>query len=103
MNQEMLAKACKTLHLAHVMSQYESIPFENHTDFLHAILQAEIQGRESSKMKRLMKRAGFPQLKTFEGYNFEEITFPNQCTEQSMRELTFLKLKENILMLGDVR
>lgn len=102
MNSEMLAQACKTLHLAHVMSNYDSVPFENRVDFLLAILQSEIQGRESSKMKRLLKRAKFPQLKTFEGYNFEEVTFPNHCTEQSLRELAFLKHKENILMLGKV-
>ncbi|ARU59975.1 ATP-binding protein [Tumebacillus avium] len=102
MNTEMLAQACKTLHLAHVMSNYDSVPFENRIDFLLAILQSEIQGRESSKMKRLLKRANFPHLKTFEGYNFEEVTFPNHCTEQSLRELAFLKHKENILMLGKV-
>jgi DNA replication protein DnaC len=102
MNREMLVQACKTLHLAHVMNHYESVPFENRTDFLLAILQSEIQGRESSKMKRLMKRARFPQLKTFEGYSFEEVTFPYHCTEQSLRDLAFLKQKENILMLGKV-
>lgn len=102
MKRELLGRACKTLHLAHVMSHYESIPFESRTDFLLEVLQAEIQGRESSKMKRLMRRAGFPQLKTFEGYSFDEITFPNHCTQQSLRELSFLERKENILMLGKV-
>ena len=102
MKREMLARACKTLHLAHVMSYYESIPLGDRTDFLLEVLQAEIQGRESSKMKRLLKRAGFPQLKTFEGYSFDEITLPNHCTEQSLRELAFLERKENLLMLGKV-
>jgi DNA replication protein DnaC len=98
----MLARTCKTLHLAHVMEVYESIPFENRTDFLQEVMQAEILGRESSKMKRLLKRAGFPQLKTFEGYSFDAVTFSNYCTEQSLRELAFLDRKENILMLGKV-
>jgi DNA replication protein DnaC len=102
MKREMLARTCKTLHLAHVMEFYESIPFENRTDFLQEVLQAEILGRESSKMKRLLKRAGFPQLKTFEGYSFDAVTFSNHCTEQSLRELAFLDRKENILMLGKV-
>ena len=102
MKRELLVRACKTLHLAHVMDTFESIPFENRTDFLQEVLQAEILGRESSKMKRLLKRAGFPQMKTFEGYSFDAVTLPNHCTEQSLRELVFLDRKENILMLGKV-
>ena len=41
--------------LAHVMSHYESLPFGKRTDFLLAILQAEIQGLESTKMTALCK------------------------------------------------
>jgi DNA replication protein DnaC len=73
---EELAKVWKTLHLAHVMETCEQVLFEDHESFLLGVLRIEIQRREETKLKRLLKKAAFPQLKTLEDYDFEAVTFP---------------------------
>ena len=44
--------------------------------FLHRVLSEEIIRRERNKKARLLNRAGFPVLKSFEEYDFSEIRFP---------------------------
>ncbi|CAM5778284.1 MULTISPECIES: IS21-like element helper ATPase IstB [Brevibacillus] len=99
---EELAKVCKTLHLAHVMETYEQVPFEDRESFLLGVLRMEIQRREETKLKRLIKKAAFPQLKTLEDYAFEAVTLPETCTKEGLIDLRFLERKENVLMLGKV-
>ena len=45
-------------------------------EFLLHVFQAELAAREENKRHRLMKRAGFPTYKTFEGYEYGHIQFP---------------------------
>lgn len=45
-------------------------------EFLLHVFQAELAAREEKKRHRLMKRAGFPTYKTFEGYEYSHIQFP---------------------------
>jgi DNA replication protein DnaC len=99
---ERLVNACKTLHLAHVVDGCEGIAFENKEQFLVDILETEVRLREENRLKRLLKKASFTQLKTLQDYNFEAVTFPENCTETMLRDLCFLERKENVLMLGKV-
>lgn len=99
---EPLASTCKTLHLGHVMDAYETVPFEDRTEYLLGVLQAEVQGREISRIRRLMKKARYPQMKTLGDYDFEPIAFPANCNQAYLTDLTFLERKENVLMLGEV-
>lgn len=101
MKQE-LAAACKSLHLGYVMETYEDIPFNDRSDYLLGVLQAELRGREISRIRRLMKKASFPQTKTLEGYDFGAVTFPPHCSRELLTDLIFLERKENVLMLGKV-
>ncbi|EKE50114.1 Insertion sequence IS21, putative ATP-binding protein, partial [Bifidobacterium bifidum LMG 13195] len=39
-------------------------------------MNAEIESRERSKRSRLLKQAGFPAVKTLDGYDWENIRFP---------------------------
>jgi DNA replication protein DnaC len=101
MNDE-LAKACKTLHLAHVVEACGNTAFQSKEQFLLDILNTEIRLREENRLKRLLKKASFTQLKTLEDYDFSAVTFPENCTEVMLRDLRFLDRKENVLMLGKV-
>lgn len=99
---EDLRQVCKVLHLGHVMEHYQSVPFEDPTSFLLQVLQAELTGRESSKIQRLLKKAKFPQLKTLDGYSFADIHFPERCSLEQLTDLSFLERSENVIMLGKV-
>jgi DNA replication protein DnaC len=97
-----LTAACKSLHLAHVVEAYETIPFHDRTEYLLGVLQAELRGREMSRIQRLMKKARFPQVKTLDSYDFRAVTFPVHCNQEYLTDLAFLERKENVMMLGKV-
>lgn len=101
---EQLAKACKTLHLAHVVDACNNMNmrFEDKEQFLIDVLETEIRLREENRLKRLLKKASFTQLKTLQDYDFQAVTFPENCSEATLRDLCFLERKENVLMLGKV-
>ncbi|KRW90768.1 ATP-binding protein [Alicyclobacillus tengchongensis] len=101
MNEE-LARACKTLHLAHVVEACGNTGFQTKEQFLLDILNTEIRLREENRLKRLLKKASFTQLKILEDYDFSAVTFPENCTEAMLRDLRFLERRENVLMLGKV-
>jgi DNA replication protein DnaC len=97
-----LAAACKALYLGHVMEAYETIPFEDRSEYLLGVLKAELQGREMSRIQRLLRKARFPQMKTLDEYDFEHITFPEPCSREMLTDLAFLERRENVIMLGKV-
>ena len=45
-------------------------------EFILELLQAELTLRDENRRKRLIKRAGFPTYKTFEGYSYHCVKFP---------------------------
>lgn len=63
---------------------------------------AERKGRRRAKLRKLVQQAGFPHLKTFDGYVDNHITFPRGNTLDVLRELNWLEQKENLLLMGGV-
>ncbi|MBD1373998.1 ATP-binding protein [Hazenella sp. IB182357] len=99
---EQLRQLCKQMRLAHVMNTFENIPFENPTQFLIAVLSEEKSAREQGKVKRLLQKAKFTNVKTFENYSFESITFPDSVSVQELKKVSFVQKNENVIMLGAV-
>lgn len=99
---ETLRDICKQLRLAHVPDVFEEIPFTSAESYIRGVLLAELERREDTKWQKLVKLAAFPQLKTINGYDFTTVNFPSSEVEQSIRNLTFIEEKQNILMLGKV-
>lgn len=97
-----LEQLCKSLRLGYVMEHYEHLPFESRDQFLLAVLLAEKKQRELGKVKRLIQRAKFHQMKTLDHYTYESITFPPSLTKEHLTSLRFIERKENVLMLGTV-
>lgn len=97
MNQT-IADMCKQLRLAHIA---DSIPEED-IQSVERILTMELEGRRRSKLNKLVHQAGFPHIKTFEGYIFDNIGFPPSCNQDKLQSLEWIKRKENVLMLGSV-
>nr|WP_240463750.1 IS21-like element helper ATPase IstB [Paenibacillus apiarius] len=50
----------------------------------------------------MCSKAGFPHLKTFDGYVDTHITFPGESTLELLREMAWLKRKGNLLLMGAV-
>lgn len=96
-----LEEACKTLHLAHVVEYYDSIPFENKEQFLRDVLRLEIESRQTKKIARLMKKAKFREVKWLRNYEWgEQIHLPATVNQEQICDLQFLTEKQNLLLLG---
>lgn len=94
---------CKKLKLAYIGDIYQTIEAESHEDFLLKLLEKEVTSRETAKIARLIKKAGFSQQKTFEDYDPSlSLTLPDSITFEELKDLTFLEKKQNVMMVGTV-
>lgn len=64
------------------------------------LLEREFSIRERNKRDRLYRRAKFPTPKSFEGYDFSQVTFPEGYTESDLRSLGFLDRAEDFVFHG---
>jgi len=100
---ERIQAYCKKLKLGHIGEIYDQIEAETHEEFLLYCLEKEIQAQEYNKVQRLIKKAGFTQLKTMEDYDDSWAPeLPSMITMDSLKELSFLEDKQNIMMVGSV-
>lgn len=97
-----LVELCRQLRLAHVL-EYVSLQQNDETrKMLEEVLQAELDGRRRAKLGKLVQQAGFPHLKTFDGYVYDHITFPSGSDPTHLQGLEWLERKENLLLMGAV-
>ena len=97
-----LKELCKKLRIGNLENLITEIEFEDPEQYLTDILSLEVEKRKSRRVKRLIKKASFPNIKTLDDYNFEPITFPDSIDKTDLLTLDFIDRKENILMLGTV-
>ena len=69
---------------------------------VYSILIAEIEGRKRAKLGKLLKDSNIPQIKTFEGYCFEEKVFPVDFGKEKLLSLEWIGRKENVVLMGGV-
>ncbi len=60
------------------------------------------EGDRRAKLGKLVQQAGFPHIKTFEGYVYDHISFPNSSSLEKIQGLEWLERKENLLLMGAV-
>jgi len=87
---------------SNIAEMSEKIQAQNNQEYLLALLKSEILRRESSKKDKLLKNAGFYTIKSFEDFNFDEVTLPEAVTKEYLRNLEFLESKTNLVMYGNV-
>jgi DNA replication protein DnaC len=82
------------------LCQTEATPRQE--QFLHRVLSEEICRRERSRKTRLLNRAGFPVLKSFDDYDFSEVRFPPAFSHEEMLTGQFIREKKNLVLYGGV-
>jgi len=100
---EEIADCCKRLRLSRTLA--DGIEEINESDpklFLLKVLKNEIEHREETRKARCLKSAGFYTLKTFQGYIFDNINLPSRVTVESLKSLSFLDNKQNLILYGNV-
>lgn len=98
-----IAACCKTLRLSrNIVDMSDKIQADSHQEYLLKLLQAEISHREKLRRDKLIKKAGFYTIKTFESFRFDEVTLPGDITPEYLKECEFIANKTNIIMYGNV-
>lgn len=97
-----LVDMCRQLRLAHVVETVKERNDGALAEVVESILAAELEGRRRAKLGKLVTNAGFPHIKTFEGYDFGSIAFPPSCNKEKLLTLDWMQRNENVLMMGAV-
>ena len=101
----LLAEYLKRLKLPIIQGIYEKLAREaqeknlSYEDYLLALLEEEVIAREENALKRRIKRAKFPYLKTLDSFDFSCC----RIDKQKLIQLTgaeYIDRKENIIFLG---
>lgn len=98
-----IAACCKKLRLSrNIVEMSDKIQADNHQEYLLKLLKSEIIHREKTRNAKLLRKAGFYTIKTFESFRFDEVTLPGDITPEYLKECEFVKNKTNIVMYGNV-
>ena len=71
-------------------------------EFVLELMDAELTLRDENRRRRLIKRAGFPTYKTFEGYSYQSVKFPPAFCREELESLQFVPEKKNLVLYGPV-
>ena len=98
---EELIAFCKRLKIASAMADRAMVTEgETHVEYLYNLLRREIELRDQAHIDSLIKDAGFPVQYSFDQFRADEVEFPEDCSVDSLKALTFLSGHKNILMYG---
>jgi DNA replication protein DnaC len=73
----------------------------SYLDFISQILDIEIRAREINNIKRKIRQAGFPIVKTISDFDFSFRPELNKHTIMSFCDGSFLDRKENLIFVGN--
>lgn len=71
-------------------------------EFVLELMNEELTLRDENRRKRLIKRAGFPTYKTFEGYSYQHVKLPPAFSREELESLEFVPGKKNLVLYGPV-
>lgn len=100
-----ISQNCETLKLTGILQSYQSIADEcskvkaSYSEYLDQILKYELMLREQRSKGILFKLAGFPILKTIDGFDFGSSNV-NQMQVHELSNLQFIDNKENVIFIG---
>lgn len=98
---EKLLECCKQLRFSATFAENAmTATGASHQEYLLDVLHAEIQSRNTKRRNLYLRRAGFDNIKTFQGYAFEDITFPSGLTIDLLKQADFLSRQENLILYG---
>jgi len=97
-----LKELCKKLRIGNLEDLVTEVEFKEPKQYLTEVLELAVAQRKNRRVKRLIKRAGFPTTKTLDNYDFNPISFPESIDKTDLLTLEFIDKKENVLMLGTV-
>lgn len=85
-----------------VLEEWSRLGTPKQVEYLAEYLEAERASREASKRVSLLRRCALPAPKTFAGYDWSAVTWPEGLDRDSLLSLAFLDAREDLVLMGDV-
>jgi len=100
---ELIADYCRQLKWGNsIVENYQGLEADTHEEFLLKLLKMELSNREMTRKNRYLKQAGFDMMKTFQGYEFDQVQIPASITLDELKNADFIEKKENLILYGAV-
>ncbi len=97
-----LEAVCNVLRVGNLAQFVHDVEFVDKEQYVTWVLELALQHREARRVERLIRQARFPSPRTFEGYEFDPISFPSGMDRDGLMSLDFLDRRQNILCIGAV-
>lgn len=85
-----------------VLEEWSRLGTPKQVEYLAGYLEAERASRESSKRATLLRRCALPVPKTFDGYDWSAVSWPEGMGREDLLSLGFLGRCEDLVLMGDV-
>ena len=100
---ESIEQTMRTLKLGGLAKEWRSIEYHDNEQYMRELLEIEVREREANRMTRMVKQAGFRVIKTLDNFVWKQtIEIPNTITREDIEAATFVKAKENLVLMGTV-
>lgn len=100
---EQIEQMMRQIKLGGMAKGWRSVEYENTQQYVSDLLKLELRERESNRINRMVKTAGFRVMKTLDDFVWTScVELPAGLAREYMINLDFLKLKENLIFLGTV-
>lgn len=102
----LLTSNLKELRLSTMLKNYKRLArqaLENkweYDEFLLELSQVELQIRSENRLKRRLREAKFPLMKTLDNFDYEAAPDLNSRLIQDLRRCEYIKQKRNVILLG---
>jgi DNA replication protein DnaC len=98
---------CKSLHLPTIGSQFGRLATEaikskqSHTEYLEALLTAELEERQRRTVERRIREAHLPKVKTLEDFDFSQAPTVSAAQIRELAEGGYIDRAEPVVLTGD--
>jgi DNA replication protein DnaC len=102
----LLRENLKTLRLSHMLGHLDTLLRQakengmSHEDFLLSLTEVELQMRAENRLRRMIREARFPLIKTFEMFDYEAAPALDKRLLKELDEGQYIRDKRNVIFLG---
>lgn len=81
-----------------VLEEWSRLGTPKQVEYLAGYLEAERSSREASKRATLLRRCALPAPKTFDGYDWSAVSWPEDMGRESLLALDFVERGEDLVL-----
>jgi DNA replication protein DnaC len=98
-----IEQTMRTLKLGGLAKEWRNVTYHDNEQYMRDLLDIEVREREANRMARMVKQAGFRVIKTLDKFVWKPtIEIPATITREEMETASFVKKKENLVLMGMV-